>query len=434
MGVAKGMNSTGPISGVPARQAAGALLHAVLDEHQTLDAAMTSSLYTALQGPDRAFAHALAATVLRRLGTIDAILARYIKKMPPAAALNILRMGVAQLVMLETPAHAAVSTSVNMAKAGPARGQSGLINAVLRRVTADSKALRAVDMPEVPLWLLSRWRRIYGLERADALARVTRAEPPLDVSLRDESARGAMLAAGGMDTPGGGVRFDNKIRVEDVPGFADGAFWIQGAAARVPVQVAGVQKGQTVLDMCAAPGGKTMQLAAAGAVVTALDDSAARMARLRDNLSRTGLNATLVVADGAVWRGQDMFDAVLLDAPCSSTGVFRRKPDGPWIKRAEDIVSLARVQARLLDAAVTHLKPGGTLVYAVCSLEPEEGEAQVKAVLARTPSLSRLPIQPSEVPGLPDALTPEGDLRVLPTMWSDTGGIDGFFVARLVRH
>jgi 16S rRNA (cytosine967-C5)-methyltransferase len=427
------MNSAAPSSGIPARQAALALLHSVLDEHETLDVAMASPLYTILQGPDRAFAHALAAAVLRRLGTIDAIIGRYVKKLPPVAALNLLRLGVAQIVMLDTPAHAAVSTSVNIAKAGPARGQSGLINAVLRRVTADVDALKAVDAPEVPLWLLSRWRRIYGLETAEAVARVTRVEPPLDLSVRDEAARAPLLAAGGLDLPGGCVRFSDRMRVEDLPGFEAGSFWVQGAAARVPVQVLGPRPGLSVLDMCAAPGGKTMQLAAAGAVVTALDDSAARMARLRENLTRTRLDATLVVADGALWKGDHLFDAVLLDAPCTSTGVFRRKPDGPWIKRAEDIAALSRVQARLLDAAVAQLKPGGILVYAVCSLEPEEGEAQIKSLLARTASVVRTPLQPKELPGLEEALTAEGDARVLPTMWPDCGGIDGFFVSRLAK-
>ncbi len=425
------MNQTSSASGHPARLAALTLLQAVLDDRQTLDSAMLSGPYAALTGPDRSFAHALVGTTLRRLGTVDAVIAACVPKAPPTPARHILRLGVAQLLMLDTPAHAAVSTMVDLAKGGPARGQAGLINAVLRRIDRDRAAFLSIDAPEVPLWLLARWQRTYGPQTAEALARVGRQEPALDVMPRTAAAVEALRAHGGQALPTGGARFAAGTRVDDLPGFAEGAFWVQGAAASLPVQLLGPVAGAHVLDLCAAPGGKTMQLAAHGAEVTALDDNPQRMARLRDNLHRTGLSAHTVVTDAQRWRSDQRFDAVLLDAPCSATGVLRRKPDGAWIKQARDIASLAQMQRQMIATALAHLKPGGVLVYAVCSLEPEEGEQQRAWLLGQYRDMQPLAVSVPSAWGVTgDA---PGQLRVLSTDWADRGGIDGFYIAAFKR-
>jgi 16S rRNA (cytosine967-C5)-methyltransferase len=409
----------------PTRDTALDLLSAVLDRHRPLEAALDA--LPPVEPRDRAAGHRLAASVLRRMGSLDAALEPFLKKAPPVPVRHILRMGAAGLLLLDTPPHAAVATSVALARGRGLAPFAGLVNAVLRRLAeAGPAALAGLDGPrlDTPSWLWTAW----GAE-ARAIAEANQIEAPLDLTLRP----GAAPPQGdGTGLPTGSWRFPAGTRVADLPGYAEGSFWVQDAAAALPARLIDARTGELVADLCAAPGGKAAQLAASGARVVAVERDAARLARLRENFARLRLEATFVQADAAVWRPQERFDAVLLDAPCSATGTIRRHPDVPHLKRAADIAKLAAQQDRLLDAACALVRPGGRLVYAVCSLQPEEGPARVAAALARLP-LTRDPVRPEEVPGLEAALTAAGDLRTTPALWAERGGLDGFFVARMRR-
>ena len=405
----------------PTRLFALQLLRAVIDQHRSLDDALDR-----LSGEprDRAAAHRLAATVLRRAGTLDAVLEPHLKRAPPDAVRLILRLGAAQLLLLDTPAHAAVSTSVALAQAQKLAPFAGLVNAVLRRVAAAGPAAMAdLDSPrlDTPQWLWASW----GAD-ARAVALAHQQEAPLDVTLKP----GATVA-GGVVLPGGSVRLPAGTRVTDLPGLAAGDFWVQDAAAAFPARLLAARPGELVADLCAAPGGKAAQLAAAGARVLAVDSSEKRLPRLRENLARLGLAAETVQADALTWVPQAALDAVLLDAPCSATGTIRRHPDLPHIKRAADLPALTAGQDALLKAAAGMLRPGGRLVYAVCSLQPEEG-AQRAAAAGRF-GLAPAPFSAAELADLPEALTADGHFRSLPSMWAAQGGMDGFFCARFVR-
>jgi len=416
-----------------ARRAAAALLVAV-ENGSALDDALTQTPpYDALEGRDRAFARALAAETLRWQGALDAVLSHFLQKPLPDSAAHaraLLRLGAVQILVMGTPAHAAVGETVQTANATPeARGFAKLMNAVLRRVSERGGAILA-DLPEgahLPAWLFTRWRAAYG-ERAGAIAMATLNPAPLDLSVKSDAA-GWAEKLGGIVTPTGSVRLHAHERVETLPGFDEGAWWVQDAAAALPAKLLGDVAGKRVLDLCAAPGGKTLQLAAAGALVTAVDKSAARLARLRENLARTQLRAEVIAADALTFRAEP-FDAVLLDAPCSSTGTLRRHPDVAWLRRPTDIRALADLQAKLIGAAAALLKPGAPLVYAVCSLEPEEGPG---ARLARNPDWISAPLQPGEIAGADAFLTPEGALRTLPAHWASQGGLDGFYAVRVLR-
>ena len=405
----------------PTRLFALQLLRAVIDQHRSLDDALDR-----LSGEprDRAAAHRLAATVLRRAGTLDAVLEPHLKRAPPDAVRLILRLGAAQLLLLDTPAHAAVSTSVALAQAQKLAPFAGLVNAVLRRVAeAGPAAMADLDSPrlDTPQWLWASW----GAD-ARAVALAHQQEAPLDVTLKP----GATVA-GGVVLPGGSVRLPAGTRVTDLPGLAAGDFWVQDAAAAFPARLLAARPGELVADLCAAPGGKAAQLAAAGARVLAVDSSEKRLPRLRENLARLGLAAETVQADALTWVPQAALDAVLLDAPCSATGTIRRHPDLPHIKRAADLPALTAGQDALLKAAAGMLRPGGRLVYAVCSLQPEEG-AQRAAAAGRF-GLAPAPFSAAELADLPEALTADGHFRSLPSMWAAQGGMDGFFCARFVR-
>lgn len=418
--------------GLPARAAALDLLSAALGRRAGLDEGLSHPALAALPPRDRAFARALVLATLRRLGPIDQALQQRLQKPPPERVVQILRLGAAQLFALGTPPHAAVSSAVDLAQAHKqSRLFKGLVNAVLRGLTREPPAL---DDPQqlAPPWLYARWRAGYGEDAARAVASLIAAEPATDLSLKTPAeAEGLAAALEGEILPGGSVRTGRRGDISGWPGFAEGGWWVQDAAAAVPARLLRVRPGQTALDLCAAPGGKTLQLAAAGAVVTAVDRSAARLKRLAENLARTGLAAEVVVADAAEWSAPGGFDAVLLDAPCSATGTFRRHPDVLWAARPGDIASLAAVQSRLLDAAARRVKPGGRLVYCVCSLEPEEGEAQAAAFLQRQTDFALEPAAAGEG-GSPDAsLRPDGALRILPH--HRPGGLDGFYVARFRR-
>ncbi len=288
---------------------------------------------------------------------------------------------------------------------------------------------------DTPGWLFERWRKAYGAETARAIAIAHGHEPPLDLTVKADAENWAQRLRGRV-LPTGSVRTDTGGLVSLLPGYHEGAWWVQDAAAALPARLFGDVAGKQVADLCAAPGGKTAQLAQAGARVTALDRSANRLVRVRDNLGRLGLNADMIATDVTEWQGGP-FDAVLVDAPCSSTGTIRRHPDVAWLKSETDIAQLIGLQRRLLDRAVALTKPGGPIVYCVCSLEPEEGEQQIEALLAREAGIRRKPIAAGELAGIAEFLTPKGDLRTLPCHWGDSeprmGGLDGFFAARLER-
>jgi 16S rRNA (cytosine967-C5)-methyltransferase len=410
-----------------ARQAALALLQAALARRGGLEEALGAPRFMALSPQDRAFARAVTMATLRRLGPIDMALDGKLKREPPAPARDLLRLGLAQAFWLDTPAFAAVDTTVSLAPK-PLRG---LVNGVLRGVLRDgappvSPALLA------PPWLLARWRTAFGEAEADAIAAQIPLEPETDLTLRDPDDTAMAAVLEGTPLPGGSLRLIRRGDVATWPGYDEGRWWVQDRAAAIPARLLGVGAGQTALDLCAAPGGKTLQLAASGARVTAVDQSQGRLRRLAAGLARTGLSAETVVADAGDWGDERMFDGVLLDAPCSATGTFRRHPDVLWNARPGDIASLAQVQSRLLAAAAARVAPGGRLVYSVCSLETEEGEGQATGFMAAHPDFSIEAPAAGEGGAPASSLTPQGWLRILPH--HAHGGLDGFFIVRFRRR
>lgn len=426
------MSEPEDIRGLPARAAALEILSAALQRRGGLDEGLGHPALSGLEPRDRGFARALAMAALRRLGPIDSALQARLKKPPPERIVNVLRLGAAQLLVLGTPPHAAVGATVDLAAAQKGGAPfKGLVNAVLRGLVREPPPM---DDPALalPSWLAARWRAAYGAEALEAIARLTADEPPTDVTPLDPADAALAAELDAAPLPGGSLRVGLKGEVTAWPGFADGRWWVQDAAAAIPARLLGALSGETALDMCAAPGGKTLQLAAAGAKVTALDRSAPRLRRVSENLARTGLGAEAIAADAETWGDGRTFDAVLLDAPCSATGTFRRHPDVLWVASPADIPKLAGVQARLLDSAARRVKPGGRLVYCVCSLEPEEGEGQIAAFLARHAAFKLAPISPGEGGAPEPSLRPDGTLRILPHHLE--GGLDGFYVARMVRE
>ena len=407
----------------PTREAAFDLISAVLDRHRPLEEALDR--LPPLEARDRAAAHRLAASVLRRLGSLDAVLDPLLRKAPPVPVRHILRLGAAGLLLVQAPAHAAVATAVTLARTRGFSAFAGLVNAVLRRVSATGQdALDALDGPvlDTPAWLWASW----GAE-ARVIARAHQDTAPIDLTPRP----GAEPPAGGETLPTGSVRFPAGTRVADLPGYHEGAFWVQDAAAALPARLLRPGAGQRVADLCAAPGGKTAQLAASGAHVVAVERDASRIARLRENLARLRLPAEVVHADAAEWSAPELFDAVLLDAPCSATGTIRRHPDVARLRSPRDVAALTGVQDRLLASAGRLLRPGGRLVYAACSLQPEEGAPRVERLVAEG-GWRIDPFTPEELAGLPEARTVEGYMRTHPGMWAERGGMDGFFAARLI--
>lgn len=420
--------------GVEARVAAGVLLNAALSRRGGLDEALALPAVTALPGPDRAFARAVAMAALRRLGEIDQILNRKLQKSPPEAVRTILRVALAQTLVLGTPAFAAVSTAVKLAeREAKTRPYKALVNAVLRGIEREGPGPTDA-VGNLPDWIAARWKQTYGEAALQGLALAATQEPATDLSLKPDQDPAALAAlVEGEVLPGGSVRTALRGDVATWPGYEDGSWWVQDAAAAVPVRLLAPTAGETALDMCAAPGGKTLQIAASGARVAALDRSDARLNRLRQNLARTGMTAEIAVMPAEDWLDSRTFDAVLLDAPCTATGTFRRNPEVLRTTKPAEIGKLADVQHRLLDAAAERVRPGGRLVYCVCSLEREEGETQIIAFLRRNPAFRTAAADPGAVGAPVEALTPEGWLRILPSMWADRGGLDGFFAARLER-
>jgi 16S rRNA (cytosine967-C5)-methyltransferase len=404
----------------PTRDAAYSLLHAVLTKGTALDAALDK--LPKLEPRDRAAAHRLAACVLRHAGTLDAVLEPFLNRAPPDQVRQILRLGAAAFLFLEAPPHAAVGTAVDLTRSKKLAPFSGLVNAVLRKVVAQGPAvLEELDMPrlDTPIWAWASW----GAD-ARAIAEAHAHEAPLDVS----GPPGFSLPQGEL-LPTGSYRFPAGTSVHDVPGFGEGRVWIQDAAATLPARLLAPQPGEHVLDLCAAPGGKTAQLVAMGAVVTAVERDKARMATLQGNMKRLNLAAEMITADAASWRPAQQFSAILLDAPCSATGTSRRHPELLHLRKPRDFTTVIALQDRLLDAAAEMLTPGGRLIYAVCSLQPEEGAARVDAACARL-GLRR---EALSLPELPEAVTAQGDVRTHPGLWPERGGMDGFFIARLVK-
>jgi len=429
------------LKGLPPRRAAAGAIAETLSQGRTLDQTLPGQPdFKRLDGRDRAFARAIAAMTFRRLGQTDAALSAFLDKPLPDTAHRaraVLRSAAAQILFLDTPAHAAADAAVSlMDERKQTQRYAKLANAVLRRVAENAAQLReaAPVSANLPDWLRRSWAGAYGEAGLTAIAESWMGEPPLDLTLRqpDQAADWAETLEAAI-RPDGGLRLARAPRdIAAMPGFDDGAWWVQDAAAALPARLLGDLTGKSALDLCAAPGGKTLQLAARGAEVTALDRSKARLKRLEENLARTGLSAAIVTADALAWTPPDsaLFDALLLDAPCTATGTLRRSPEAAWIKRPEDAANLSALQAELLDRAAQWLKPGGALVYCVCSLQPEEGEAIARAAPA---GLTPEPVDPADY-GLPEqAATGDGFLRLRPDFWPETGGMDGFFAARFRR-
>lgn len=429
--------------GFAVRCLAADILESVLYRRRALDEILDSTTELAtLAERDRALTRALVAIVLRRLGTLRHVLSLFLDRGLPRQAPRVetaLLLGAAQILFLKVPDHAAVDLAVRLAQADPcAAGFAGLINAVLRRLAREGAArLASPDTADLdtPEWLMTRWTAAYGAVTARAIAAANRNEPALDLTVKSDPEAWAKKL-GGRVLATQSVRVNASGAVSTLPGFAEGAWWVQDAAASLPARLLGDVRGRRVVDLCAAPGGKTAQLALAGASVTAVDRAPARLKRLRDNLARLGLSAEIVAADVEQWTAGP-FDAVLLDAPCSSTGTIRRHPDVPWLKTADDVAKLSALQRRLLDRAAALTKPGGTLVYCTCSLEPQENEMIVADLLVRETCLQRAPINAAEIFGCREFISKDGDLRTLPCHFSDSdsrfAGVDGFYAARLVK-
>ncbi len=432
--------------GLAARRIAADILDGVLRRGRPLDEQLDGRGahvgLAQLAERDRALVRRLVASVLRRLGSLRHVVGSFLERGVPRdapRAETALLIGAAQILLLGGPAHAAVDLSVRLVQADRhAARYAGLVNAVLRRIAREGAA-RFADLDlalDTPEWLMQRWSEAYGGDTARAIAAANASEPALDLTVKHDAAGWAGKLRGRV-LPTGSVRTLPHGPVPQMPGFDAGAWWVQDAAAALPARLLGNVAGLSVADLCAAPGGKTLQLASAGARVTAVDRSEPRLGRLRENLQRCGLAADVVAADAAEWTGGP-FDAVLVDAPCSSTGTIRRHPDIAWLKRAADLTALTALQRRLLERAIGLTRPGGTIVFCTCSLEPEEGEQMIAGLLTDHPSLRRSPISPNEINGLDGALiTPGGELRTLPSHWPDPdprfAGLDGFYAARLER-
>ena len=435
------------VAGLTARRVAADIIDAVLHKRRPLDeqldgAAAHPALKT-LSDRDRALMRRLVATVLRRLGTLRFVLGKLLDKGIPTdapRAESALLIGAAQILWMDVPDHAAVDLSVRLVQADRrAARYAGLINAVLRRCAREGPPLvaglagKSLDIPE---WMMTRWIAHYGEPTAHAMATAIAADPSLDLTVKHDAEAFASRLHGEL-LPTGTVRALLHGQVAMLPGYTEGEWWVQDAAAALPVRLFGDVAGLNIADFCAAPGGKTLQLAQNGARVTAIDRSPNRIRRLSENLARVRLEAELVTADAAEWAGRDgvLFDGILVDAPCTATGTIRRHPDVAWLKNEADIGALGALQSRLLKNAVALLKPEGMLIYCTCSLEPEEGELAIERLLAAEPSLKRIPIEAAELSDHGELITKDGDLRTLPNHFphedARMAGLDGFFAARL---
>lgn len=414
--------------GTPSRRAALRLLDAVLRRGEPLEQALVAATRH-VYGPDRGLAHAIAAEVLRRLPDLDALIDSVTERPLPddAKARMALRIALVQALVLGTPHHAAIATVLPLVDGGPRKLVHGVFGAIVR------SGVLLPEVPALPPAVETRWEAAWGAEMVEGAAQAIAAPPPLDLTLADpaETARWAG-ELGGVSLMPGHVRLVDAAPVTELPGFADGRWWVQDIAASIPARLLAAGGGGRAIDLCAAPGGKTLQLAAAGYAVAAVDVSNARIKRLRENLFRTRLKAEVIAADVLAWAPPAPADALLIDAPCSATGIFRRHPDVLHRVHPAIIAEMAELQARILARAADWVAPGGRLVFATCSLEPQEGEAQLSRFLADRPDYAIDPPEPALLPpGVP--VHADGYVRTAPGMMADAGGCDGFFVARLRR-
>jgi len=418
-----------PPAGLAARRAALRLLDAILRRGEALEAALAHAAAGLEDRADRALVHAIVSATLRHMTDIDALIdsATRQRLASDAKARMVLRLSLAQALVLGTPGHAVVATALPLVDGGPRRLVHGVLGTLLR------KGGTLPDPPTLPKDVAGRWKGAWGSQVLAAARALLSGRAPTDLTLRtsDDTAAWAERLGGTSLLPGN-VRLSDAPDIAGLEGFSDGSWWVQDIAASLPARLLGAGAGRHVLDLCAAPGGKTMQLAAAGWQVTALDASERRLERLQENLTRTGLAAQVVTADVLQWAPDAPVDAILLDAPCSATGIFRRHPDVLYRAGPRHIAEMAELQAALLDRAVDWLRPGGQLVYATCSLEPDEGERQIERFLAAHPQMQAVAIDSSSVPDGVKERAP-GQLRLLPGMLSDAGGLDGFFIAHLSR-
>jgi len=426
----------GPLS---PRWAALDQLEAVLRRGRPLDDAIPDHPgFAGLQVRDRAFARLLTATTLRRLGQIDAVIDAALERPLPRktqGVRDILRLGTVQLLFLDTPPHAAVATAVDLAQERRHGPHKKLVNAVLRRLGREGRALaKAQDAARLntPDWLWEAWVKAYEEPTCRRIAEAHLSEAPLDITVKEDAA-GWAKKLGARILPTGSLRRPPGGTVTDLPGFGEGAWWVQDAASALPANLLRDIKGRSIIDLCAAPGGKTAQLANRGAVVTAVDRSEKRLARLSENLGRLGLTAELIAADAVTWRPSQLAEMVLVDAPCAATGTIRRHPDVARLKKPDDVAKLTGVQDRLLMAALEMTASGGTVVYCSCSLLPQEGPERIEPLISAGGAVRREPMKPSEVGGMKELISAEGDLRTLPCHLPEQGGMDGFYAARLIK-
>ncbi|PSL18519.1 RsmB/NOP family class I SAM-dependent RNA methyltransferase [Shimia abyssi] len=425
----KPKSKTASKSSMQTRRNAVYLLDQVLGEGRLLSELIASGALERLEPQERARAQRLATETLRGLERADRLLQKHLQKYPPLTVRNVLRLATLELCQ-GGAAHGVVNDAVEIVSRNKrTAGMKGLVNAVLRKVVAQGEdAWNLLRVPRLPKWLRGPLVQAYGPETMMAIEAAHFAGAPLDLTVKGGAAALAETV-GGVVLPTGSVRIADAGQVSGLPGFEAGEWWVQDAAAAIPARVLNAQAGEHVLDLCAAPGGKTMQVAASGATVTAVDDNPARMERVRENLKRTQLKAELVVGDVMAQKGS--YDAILLDAPCSATGTMRRHPDLPHAKDGSEFGDLIGMQSWMLDHALSLLKPGGRLVFCTCSLLPDEGEVQVEEALERHNDV-RVDRTALEVPGIePEWITEEGGLRLRPDYWSELGGMDGFYVACL---
>lgn len=425
-------------AGLASRIAAQAILGEVLRKRRPLDASLESVLGTSELAPrDAGFARAIAGETLRRFGQLDALIRSFVPKAPPphkaGPTLELLMAGACELLFLDVAAHAAVDAANRLAmRDAKAKHFKPLINAVLRRVSREGAGMIAAQDAarlNTPDWLWTRWCDAYGEDKVRAIAAAHVQQPPIDLVMKGD----AVEIENAVAMPGSVLRLRDGVRVDTLPGYDEGAWWVQDFAATLPAQLLGNVEGQRVIDLCAAPGGKTAELVSRGAIVTAVEREPERMARLKENLARLKFGADCIEGDLRDYSPDQPAPFVLLDAPCSATGTIRRHPELPWIKAASDVTQCAGTAGELIDAAADMVAPGGTLVFAVCSLEPEEGPEQITDFLARNGAFARAPITGEDVFGLRELVTEDGDLRTLPCHLAEQGGMDGFYAARLTR-
>lgn len=419
-------------TGLAPRAAALDLLQGVMEERRMLSDLVVDPVFAHHPPAVKAAAQRLAAQTLRQRARADAMLKPYLQRPPAALARLILQLGVTEMIGAGEAPHGVVNAAVALARQRKP-GVAGLVNAVLRKVAeADRAPWDTAPAPRLPNWLRGRLSAAYGNAHVARMETAQEAGAPLDLTVKDPAGRQALAEALDAEMlPTGSLRLSRSVQVSALPGFEAGDWWVQDAAAALPARLLAAQPGDRVLDLCAAPGGKTMQLAATGAAVTALDISGPRLERVRENLARVGLSVDIVAADALHWAPEAAFDEILLDAPCSATGTIRRHPDLPFAKDATDLKPLFALQSALIDRALDWLAPGGRMVFCTCSLLPEEGEAQVKAALDRHGDLS---VDDSVLDDLPvEWRAKAGGLRLTPDLWPDRGGLDGFFIAVLRR-